>query len=253
MPARRLTTVLLLTLHALAAHAAAPEIQRVGIDPSGPVTIGDPITVRVRIAVPHRFVPTPALPDTSNRDLSWSAPQSKRLSASDDGDVWEIAYGLQVFRVGETALPRFEIGVGNDVLTTTEVLTVTVQSVRTGDDAEILRPARDPVSVRQIAWTRILIAGIAALGIAVAWLVRRRRRRRDELPTTPREPTASEWLEARFAEMERMEVGDAEWLRRYVARVADIVREYIARLAQIPAPRRTTRVTLNVLARELSP
>ncbi|MBM3214010.1 hypothetical protein FJZ36_03735 [Candidatus Poribacteria bacterium] len=50
-----------------------------------------------------------------------------------------------------------------------------------------------------------------------------------------------------------MEVGDAEGLRRYVARVADIVREYIARLAQIPAPRRTTRVTLNVLARELSP
>jgi hypothetical protein len=226
------------------ADASAQRIVEQTVEPSDAVTVGDRMTLVLTVETPDDAEPQPAIPDERGNERAWGLPtveRGKRLSATTTR--WTVRVPFQVFRVGEVAVPSLDLAVGGTVLTS-DPATVVVRTVREGDDANDLRDVRPPVPLTGFPWSWIVALG--GVFVALVWL--RRGRPGREASTAEQRPLPDEWLEAEFARLEAMPVGDAESLRRFVAAAADTVRGYLERKAGIPAPSRTTRRTLDAVA-----
>jgi hypothetical protein len=237
---------------ALSSSLAASEIVGVDVEPPGRHTIGDRVVVRLRLLTPDGVRPEPAVPSTAPERVAWSVPTTTRRGKTADGQRrWDVRYPLQVFEVGDVRLQPLEVAVGREVLRT-DTLRMAVTSVRGTSDAALLRDVRPPLPwpASRMLWVALVGAVLAAASLV--WALRRRRPSSPARAATPAAFGPDEWLAQELARLESSAVGDQESLRRFVARVADAVREYLSQKGDIPAPLRTSAGTLRA-ARDLLP
>ena len=176
----------------------------------------------------------------------------KRLDGTaPDGEArWEATFAVQVFRMTPYSTPPLEIGVGTTALET-ESFTLTMETVRTGSDANLLKDDQPPVRLPSRWWVLpLLVAAVAFVVVAAAALYRRRRK--TVRPDAPVEELSPErWIERELDALAKRSVADEEALRVLVADVTNVVREYLRRRTDFPATQRTTRETLHWLRRSL--
>jgi hypothetical protein len=197
------------------------------------VTVGDPFTFIVSVAVPQNArVEWAGITDTS----AWVA-QTGAVKIIDEGNKLGVhreraEYTLTAWNVGEQKLgvPDATVRLGGAA---TKVplgeARVFVRSVLPADTAQhIPKPARD-LFQRVVPWWQqwwpVLV--VLALLAALWWLWRRRRRR---LSAPSQTPTLNAFQRAmhEFERLERLHLADAGESGRYVALATDILRLYLA-------------------------
>jgi len=247
-----------------AAPAPRPEETPVAPAQAGPVrieagadrrtvTIGDPITVTVRLAHPKDVRVVQFDPGSALGDLAVLGRQSSQQSLP-DGRVQETRV-LRVagYRLGASRVPSFvavfqEAG-GKEGRVATQPIPFTIGSVLAQGDtrpADIKNPA-----VMWVAplWPWLLLAGAAAIALAV-WLWRRRRR--GEAPVEARVPAAPPRPphEIAYAELERLLASgllEKGRVKEFYIEMSEIVRRYFGARFGVDTFERTSAEILEAL------
>ena len=196
------------------------------------VTVGDPITVTVRLVHPPGVRVTSFDPERALGDLAVLGRQSSQQTLP-DGRVQETRV-LRVagYRLGPSRVPSFEATFrnadGKEDRVASPPVPFTIGSVLAQGDtrpADIKNPAVMPVAP---LWPWVLLGGAAAVGLA-AWIWRRRRRRaapaEAAAPKAPPRPAH----EIAYAELERLLASgllEKGRIKEFYIELAEIVRRY---------------------------
>ncbi|HEU4403216.1 MAG TPA: BatD family protein [Candidatus Polarisedimenticolia bacterium] len=210
------------------------------------ITVGDPITLTVRLVYPQgskvaSFVPEAALGDLA---LLGSARQpAKGLDLGREEEVRTLR--VTAYKPGTLAIPALEAKVvdpaGKEQTVTSEPIPFEVTSILSAQDKE---PAdiKKPVSMPESLLWPFLAAGLLALGL-LAWFGWRRRRRSAAgavaAPTLPPRPAH----EVAYAELERLlSAGllEAGRLKEFYIELSEIMRRYVEARYGIETLDRTT-------------
>ena len=210
------------------------------------VTIGDPVTLTVRLTYPAgtrilSFEPERSLGSVGLLDRAGQPP--RRLP---DGRMEEVqTLRVAAYEVGRSEIPAIEVAYadasGQEGSTASVPVSFTVASVLTAEESEpsdIKDPAVMPVSP---LWPWIALAIVAA-GLAF-WLFWRRRRRHPAaavpVPAGPARPVH----EIAYAELERLLSSgllERGALKEFYIELAEIVRRYLGARFGIETFERTT-------------
>lgn len=212
-----------------------------------PFTVGDPVALELRAALPSGALPLdsqPVLRDTLNEGVR--ILERGRWTVGSAGRAATVR--LAFFRPGTTSTPVFEVayraaGGAIDTLRAAPLQVVIAPTLPM--NAAAMKDIRDllPLPGQGGVWKAIVVA-LALLGVAAAWLVRRRRRGERPPPAATAEaaPPASPY-EAALQQLEQLERRPWQTERdaaRYYQEAADVVRRYLEQAAGIEALRRTT-------------
>ncbi|HYS04608.1 MAG TPA: hypothetical protein VEW47_05385 [Candidatus Dormibacteraeota bacterium] len=217
------------------------------------VTVGDPITVTVRLLHPPDARVTAFDPERSLGDLAVLGRQSSQTTLP-DGRVQETRV-LRVagYRLGPSRIPSIEATVvdasGREARVATVPVPFTIGSVLAEGDtrpADIKNPAVMPVPP---LWPFILLAAIAAAALAV-WIWRRRRARGGPVegaaPAAPPRPAH----EIAYAELERLLASgllEKGRVKEFYIELAEIVRRYFEARFGVDTFERTSAEILEAL------
>lgn len=213
------------------------------------LTVGDRLILELSVDAPHgvdvRFpdtVPANDKSDLLERSITSPADAAQKgggkAGANDTGraadgrDHWTARYTLAVFGVGDVALAPWRVTVRADSLyavASTDSIRITVDTVLTDSLAQAkirdLKP-QEGLPLSQWPW---IVAGIAAVVLAVAlvwWLRRRRRPQAAIIPLVRQRPADEVALEAlRRLETQRLTL-DGKFKEHYVA-LSEILRRYL--------------------------
>jgi hypothetical protein len=193
------------------------------------VTVGDVVTLTVRIRAPHgATINFPVAVDSLGPVQSLTPP-----TVRDGTDTLEYADRIATYTLAPWDVGRLPIRLG-DVLVQTDdderrvalpLPSLFVRSVLPADSAQrIPKPARPLLEPRAaLPWWWWALAALAlALGVAIWWWVRRR----SEATRLTGDPYAD--AERAFARIEKMHLVEAGEPGRHVALMTDVVRRYLA-------------------------
>jgi hypothetical protein len=217
--------------------ASAPQVQMGETVQPDTVTVGEHFIVRVRVRAPRGAeIGFPVGPDSG---AAVEAVDPKREIASADTTVVErtAIYRLVAWSVGAQRVILGSLVVsaaGTDRRYAIPELPVLVRSVRPADSTgHVPRPARDVFVAPPVLWP--WIAGGVLLLALLAWLLRRRLRRRPTALHLGKGALADAQRDfARIDELSLLEAGERG---RYVALHIDVLRDYLA--ARIPEAARS--------------
>ncbi len=260
-------TAMSLTLALLPALAGIAAAQGAGLHARVEVT---PAVAHLGERVTYRAVLTGApagrlrvFAPASSADLTWGAALSRHREAGGrstraDREGWYLILGpgdsvvvevpLQVFRIGQVAIPGLRLqtqdpGGSRDLAF--PVATVAVAPlVATDDTTADLRPLRGPLRApwwERLPW-RWIAAGVVALAVVV-WLVRRLRRRPAKPVTAapapaaraPRNDPLTEGLAA-LAALRAARLPEAGRFAEHAYRLTLILRRFLERVEGTPRP-----------------
>lgn len=196
------------------------------------VTVGEPFEVRIRVRAPaDARITFPENPDTNGavqaRDpraiVTADSVQSLDQTATYRLAAWDV--GAQPVRIGNVTVATPTATGENERPVTLASVQVFVRSVLPADSAQrIPKPARALWEIPAFPWW-ILAAVLAAIaiGLAIWWWLKRRRRPRPAIPVDP-------YLRAQkeFARLDAMGLVDAGERTRFVALVVEVLRDYLA-------------------------
>ena len=209
------------------------------------VTVGDPLTVVVRVEAPAGATVTfPLGPDSA----AAVAPLDSRRVAQQPGAAGVVDH-LATYRLAAWDVGDQPIALGGDVVVRVGdaerrvplgALRVHVRSVLPADSAlRVPKPARAPLPDAAPIWVRWwpwLLAALALLLLS-AWLVRRWLRKRAERP----KEDAYRRAVGEFERLERMGLVEAGERGRHVALAVEVLRDYAAeRLPAVPTSHTST-------------
>jgi hypothetical protein len=227
-------------------------------------TVGDPVTVRFRIALHERdllsdTIPRPpdSLPD-GVRVL-----EVERLQRAGER-VLSGRAKLAFYRPGKQRVPSFSLPFirvsanmrGNIVSDSTATVEITPTLPVGNPPLKDIKPIE---RVGGIFWWPYALAGVVALVVA-GWLLRRRRRQFTEPATVTPEPDrpgavvlgAYEIALARLVQAEREHWAARGEVARHYEAVADALRRYLEEAERVPALERTTAELVWALPAHLS-
>jgi hypothetical protein len=217
------------------------------------VTLGDPITVTVRLVHPPEVRVTSFEPERFLGDLTLLEHQAPQARTLPDGRLLEARI-LRVarYRMGAARVPSLEAtfvdAAGKEGRVATVPLPLTVGSTLSEGDsrpADIKNPAI--MAVRAI-WPWILAAA-AAMAVAAIWMWRRRARRARPAAAAP-SASARPAHEVAYAELERLlSAGllEAGRVKEFYIELAEILRRYVAARFGVDTFERTTAEILEAL------
>ncbi|GIX06395.1 MAG: hypothetical protein KatS3mg115_0798 [Candidatus Poribacteria bacterium] len=207
--------------------------------PAGPHSIGDRVTVVLRLRTDADAGAPELFPPPASESVEWGRPT---VQAGPQAGEWIVRIPVQLFAVGRLseALPPLRVGTETLEL---PPLSFEVKSVRSGPGASLLRDPKPPVVLDRRLWWPFLLALGALLAGAAGWLLRFHRRRPQPAPVL-HPPSPEEWIAQALAPFAERRPQDREELRRYLEAVANCVREYLHQRTGVPAPRLTTSETL---------
>jgi hypothetical protein len=226
------------------------------------ITVGDPVTleVRVRAAAGARVTfprAVPPDPRVQVEELQVLPP----VTMPDSMTGWIGRYSLTVFDVGQIVLRPWPVQVATD----TSNATVFTDSIRI-DVASVVPDSlaqadiRDLKTQRQIdvPWPRWVWFALAALALLVAllvaWLVRRRRRPQVVVVAPPK--PASEVALARLRGLETDRLPAQGMIKEHYVRLSEILRAYLEDAPQfgVPALEQTTdEIRAGLMERDFPP
>ncbi len=240
-----------------------PHLPQVLVRPvSGGVTVGDPVTLRIRLRLPTGEQLAGATPDFRE-----PLPAGVRLLRVDslrsqaDGDV-SGALVVAFFRPGTLRLPPIAIayrasrGAPADTAVTGPLAVTVTPVVPAGSGT--LRDIRNidtaPISLRSAA--TVVAAGLAVI-LAVLVASRLRRRRQIERDSASQLAHANAPAGPYAAALARLAVIAEDWATRpdvesHYAETADVLRRYLADAHGVPALERTTPELLGALPSRIS-
>lgn len=224
---------LLLALGALHPRPAAAQ-QRVQMGVSvlpDTVRVGDPFRVVVRVRAPTgAVVEFPPVPDSTGAVQALD-PMTTRTAEGDFVDV------TATYRLAAWQLEQQPIDLGDVIVRTGATRTVApipgasvyVQSVLPPDSSlHVPKPAKPIIALPVSPWLRwLLIAlGLLALGLLAWWLWRRWQARRGR---SGDDVDAYGWAQREFERIEALGLVEAGERGRFVALMADVMRDYLVR------------------------
>lgn len=250
----------MLTILALAAVLQAPSSQppvapqvAVSVRPDT-VTVGDPITVVIRIRAPRgSVIEFPTGPD-SGATVELLDPRIVTAfggdSAVDPTVVDQVArYRLAAWNVGAQSIVLGSATVqtpGGVVDVPIQAGEVFVSSVLPADSAQrIPKPARELFAPRVAwwwPWLPLLLAAAVLGGLVWWWWRRRRRRAQAQTPVDP-----YELAEREFARIEALGLLEAGERGRFVALMVEVLRDYLAARVETAHPSLTSTELLDVM------
>ena len=218
------------------------------------VTVGDPITVMIRIRAPRgSVIEFPAGPDSGatvelldRRTVSAFGGDS----AADPNVVDQVArYRMAAWNVGAQQIdmgPATVQMAGGRVEVPIEARPVFVQSVLPADTAQhVPKPARDLFAPRVAwwwPWLPILLAAALLGGLLWWWWRRRQRQAQVQVPIDP-----YELAEREFARIEALGLLEAGERGRFVALMVEVMRDYLASRVPTAHPSLTSTELLEVM------
>jgi hypothetical protein len=218
------------------------------------VTLGDPITVTVRLVHPADVRVTSFDPERSLGDLTLLDRKTGETKSLPDGRLQETRIvRVASYRIGESSIPSFEATFVDPSGKEGRVATLPVpfavgSTLAEGDTrpADIKNQAIMPV---RPLWPWIAAAAVA-LALAAIWLWRRRRARR-VLPqaTAPAAPSRAP-DEVAYAELERLLSSgllDKGRVKEFYIELAEILRRYVGARFGVETFERTTAEILEAL------
>lgn len=242
------------------AAAASPVTVEARVEP-GSTTIGTPIRYILRVTAEPGVEPivpqlAASIGDFQVVDFGAGTPHQ-----AGGREVIERWYELVTYRTGELTVPgptvQFRTADGGidweaapDVTVKVESLFAAAGATPPADVREIRAPVAVPRDYRPIFWIGGGLLGGAALGLALYWLLNRRRR---ALAVPPR-PAHLVALEA-LARLQAAGLLAAARREEFYVRLSAIVREYLEGRFHVRAPEMTTEEFLQVAQRDrqLSP
>jgi hypothetical protein len=219
------------------------------------VTIGDPITVTVRLIHPKESRVEAFDPEGALSDLVILGRRTEEPKTLADGKVMETRIvRVARYQMGEFKIPSFEAtvveGPGSEVKVGTPPMNLSVGSILTEGDtrpADIKNPAVMPL---RLLWPWLLGAALVAAGGVAWWLWRRHRARlKPQVVAAPPAP-ARPAHEVAYAELERLlssgllEKGK---VKEFYIELAEILKRYFESLFGVDTFERTTSEILEAL------
>jgi len=217
------------------------------------VTVGDPITVTLRLFHPPDVRVTSFDPERSLGDLALLGRESSQTKLPDGREQETRVLRVAGYRLGPSRIPSFEASFvdasGREAKVATAPVPFTVGSVLAEGDtrpADIKNPAVMPVPPLW-PWIAVAAAAIAALAI---WLWRRRRARGAPAvaaaPAAPPRPAH----EIAYAELERLLASgllEKGRVKEFYIELAEIARRYFEARFGVDTFERTTAEILEAL------
>lgn len=247
VPALLCVLLLLLAAPAAAAQEQEPSIT-ISVD-GGPFTVGDPIRVRVEVQYPQGASVTPPALDAAVRPFEVvEAPQESRGAAADGREALTYQFTVTAFQTGPLTLPPLPFtyqqpGAAPRTIATPPTAVV-IESVLPPDQPSELRdlkPQAELPAPPSQALARGAAAALAAVVLALGFLVLRRALRRPKPAAWPAVPQSPE--DAAAAELDR--IGALNLIERrefqtFYRLVADCIRRYLTDRYGFPAVALTT-------------
>ncbi len=216
------------------------------------VTIGDPITLTLRVIAPaDETVSIPKL-DTEWGDFEVRSQSAPKITANDDGSqTTEQTIVAALFDVGTFRTPNWDVTLsdmhGNTAKRAVPQVSITVESVLKEGDTDLrdIKPQADlPVPP---PWLWILTA-LMAIALAYfgwkylrRWLENRRRAKPETTPTEPVDPRPPvEIALAELARIERLDLPGQGRFKEHYSLVSDCLRQYLESEYGFPALEHTT-------------
>lgn len=198
------------------------------------VTVGDPITVTIRLVHPPDVRVTTFDPEVSLGDLApltrtWAGTKKLPDGRLEETRVLKVAR----YRIGASRVPSFEAtfvdAKGKEGKVATPPVPFTVGSILSEGD---LRPAdlKTPAVMATTPIWPFVAAAVAAAALAALWLWRRRKRRPVPHVTTPAAPPRPAH-ETAYAELERLLSSgllEAGRVKEFYIELVEIARRYVA-------------------------
>ena len=218
------------------------------------VTLGDPVTITIRLIHPKDARVSAFDPESALSDLTLLGRKTEEPKTLADGRVMETrVLRVSRYRLGEFQVPSFEATVvesaGTEAKVGTPPVTLSVGSILSEGDtrpADIKNPAIMPLAP---LWPWVAGAILLAVGLAY-WIWRRRRARRTpEVETAPPVPPRPPH-EVAYAELERLlssgllEKGK---VKEFYIELAEILKRYFESLFGVETFERTTSEILEAL------
>ena len=227
--------------------AATPPVVDYGTQPDS-ITVGDPVTVEVRVRTaagarvtfPRALQPDPRV---QVEELQVLPP----ATMPDSTTSWIGRYSLTVFDVGQIVLSPWPVQVATDTSNATvytdsiriDVASVVPDSLAAADIRD-LKPQRQ-VDVPWPRWVWFALAAFVLLVVLLVWWMVRRRRRPQVVVVAPPKP-ASEVALARLRALESDRLPAQGRIKEHYIRLSEILRAYLEDAPQfgIPALEQTT-------------
>lgn len=208
------------------AQAAFPVQLGFNLNPDT-VTVGDHVTLIVRVLVPHGSqIWLPPGPDTAHKEGAHPVELIGTRAATMHGDTAVVGYRLAAWDVGAQTVNLPDIVVtyrGQRQLVPLAGINLFVRSVLPKDTALWKpKPARDLITLTTFDWRKWLPLLLLFLLAILAWWIWRRYRGRAGLPVDPYERAKAE-----FARVEREYPADRD-PGGHLTRMVDVMRDYLA-------------------------
>jgi hypothetical protein len=232
--------------------AARAAIQaRATVDPAA-VQLGQPTRYQGRLIVPASMTGIRWLPPEPNEDFTWGELAPRRVrgkggrAGEEPRDTLEVEATLQVFRLGEIAIPglRFTAQEGGRTrIGRLPLVRLRIASMMTAADTNArLRPLRGPLAApwwERVPWTWVVL-GIVALGAVAALIMWWRRRKPRELPVAApvHDPAATARLA--LAALRRLDLPAHGRFAEHTLHLSRIARRFLEETSHTPRPGDTT-------------
>ena len=225
---------------ALPAWAELPTVEVV-ID-TATVTVGDPIRLTLRLR--YRADVRASLPDLSTWLQGFSVRPGDGQPPIEVEDGLELIrrFELRLYELGSKQIPSLAVDFvrasGDTLVRASQPLDVEVVSAR-AEEEEGIRDIKPPVGIAGgiPLWLAVVVAVVAVALIAgvVFWLLRRRQKGEEELPSLEPVDHAAEFI--RIAGMGLVERGD---FKIYYSLLSDNLRRYLEQTLGMEAMEQTT-------------
>lgn len=221
---------------------------------SDEITIADPLKLIIEVIADENV--DVEMPQFGDRLSEFTIRDYRKWPASPAGHQrrWKQEYDLDIYLSGEYEIPaitaRFTDRRSGDEAAsgtiqseiTSEAIPIKVNSLLAGEfDPTAFRDLKGAVELPVEAdWTVVQwVAGLGTAGLivaAAAFLLWRRRGKRQLLPAIP----AHRWALEQLDRLERKQLPEKGCVHEYYFLLSDIVREYIERRFSLTAPEQTT-------------
>ena len=200
------------------------------------LTVGDPVTVELRVEAPAgaqvEFPRPPASKQFEILDVTAVPPGTEG-----NDKAWRGRYRLAVFDVGDIVLPPWSVQVHADSQATvvrTDSIRLYVHSVL--DDSLAAADIRDlkgqaDVPVPLPRWLWFVLGGLLLAALGLWWWLRRRRHQVAVTPVAPPLP-AHELALAELRKLEAQQLPGAGKIKEHYVRLSEILRAYLERSPQ---------------------